>query len=405
MAASPSKTVKIQVIALVALIAAWQSYQFAVTVNLRLADPEAALQRQPDDAFALAKVVKNKSRAAEEYVSDAADTSAAIQSLVKTPLSRSSLRIIGMNSAAAGEAQTAFAAMSLADRVSRRDTTAQIWLLERAAASDNFDAILRHYDAAMSVSPELGPILLPIMVDALQYRQVREGMRTYVLRQARWMPGFLSLASRDASLDNLVDLMRPVAGALSGEEYEPSVAQIIYRLAANSGEDAAMELAEAVWGDFDAEKFSDSSPSEATLDRRLGLLAWELGEDSGIQSRLNVNGAIEITMRPLSRGVVVRRHFPVEGGQTYNLMQRVNFKGEGGARLAWRGDCVTNSGSERIWEQALPTSMDAVTYRSEIAIPSQCNILALSLTGNGADGQLPTDASISEFSFSNNSAG
>jgi hypothetical protein len=77
-AASPSKTVKIQVIALVALIAAWQSYQFAVTVNLRLADPEAALQRQPDDAFALAKVVKNKSRAAEEYVSDAADTSAAI---------------------------------------------------------------------------------------------------------------------------------------------------------------------------------------------------------------------------------------------------------------------------------------------------------------------------------------
>lgn len=400
MAASPSKTVKIQVIALVALIAAWQSYQFAVTVNLRLADPEAALQRQPDDAFALAKVVKNKSRAAEEYVSDAADTSAAIQSLVKTPLSRSSLRIIGMNSAAAGEAQTAFAAMPLADRVSRRDTTAQIWLLERAAASDNFDAILRHYDAAMSVSPELGPILLPIMVDALQYRQVREGMRAYVLRQARWMPAFLSLAARDASLDNLVDLMRPVAGAWSGEEYEPSVAQIIYRLAANSGEDAAMGLAEAVWGDFDAEKFSDSAPSEATLDRRLGLLAWELGEDSGIQSRLNVNGAIEVTMRPLSRGVVLRRHFPVEEGQAYNLTQRVNFKGEGGARLVWHGDCVTNSGTQRIWEQSLPAAGQAVTYRSAIVVPLDCGMISFTLRGSGPDGQRSASATIGELTLS-----
>lgn len=394
-----SRLAKIQLFGLISLFAAWQSYQFALSVNLRVSDPELALQRDPDDAIALAKVVKNKSREAEEYVSDAADTSRAIQSLIGNPLSRSSLRIIGMNESSAGDAQKAFAAMSLASKVSRRDTTAQVWLLERAAADNDFEAILRHYDAAMSVTPELGPVLQPVMVDALQYQDVRDAMVGYVNRQARWMPGFLNLASREAALEDVIDLTAPIAVALSGEEYEKSIARIIYRAAQDGDWEGAMDYAEAVWADFDAGAFSESAPNKTTLDKRLGLLAWELFEDNGIQASLDMNGGVQVTIRPLARGTVVRRHIPVKGGQTYTLTQRVNFDGASGARLAWRGDCVTTTASSRVWEQTLPSAARMTTYRSSLNIPEDCSILALSLEGNGADGQQNVYAKFDEISF------
>ena len=156
-----------------------------------------------------------------------------------------------MNESLAGDAQKAFAAMSLASKVSRRDTTAQVWLLERAAADNDFEAILRHYDAAMSVTPELGPVLQPVMVDALQYQDVRDAMVGYVNRQARWMPGFLNLASREAALEDVIDLTAPIAVALSAEEYEKSIARIIYRAAQDGDWEGAMDYAEAVWADFE----------------------------------------------------------------------------------------------------------------------------------------------------------
>ena len=105
-----------------------------------------------------------------------------------------------------------WAAMALSSRTSRRDTLAQIWLLEKAAEQNDFDALLTHYDAAVTVTPELASVIHPILVATLKYETARSALKPYIRRSARWMPGFLNIASRDAAVGDLVDLLSTFVG-------------------------------------------------------------------------------------------------------------------------------------------------------------------------------------------------
>lgn len=395
---SPAKAATI---ALLTIFAAWQAYQFAFVVNLRMSDPQAALDRSPGDALALSSSVSRRIGEAGKYAASRQDVRDAMLSLTRNPLSRSSLRIIGANADMEGDGSRALEGMALSDRVSRRDTMAQVWLLERAAARNDAGDVMRHYDAAVSVTPQLGPLLHPILVGEMGDVRLRNAIAPYAQREARWMPGFLDRASRDADIDDLISVVEPAGRSLSGEEFEASVARSIFRVAQAGEWDRAMSVAEAVWSNFDAAEFGEAAFNDATADKRLGSLAWHVADGDGIEGRIGQGGGVEVLLRPLSRGQIARRTFPVIGGKAYELLQRVSFDGEGGARIAWRGECVRadNSGAIRVWDQTIPASGKAATYRSSITLPSECTMLSLTLDGSGPDGQRSAQVSITEFAF------
>lgn len=393
------------IIAVLAIVVAWQSYQFALVPNLRMVDPNAAIARNPGDPVALSKIVNKRIETAGSYQSNDDDLREAYRSLVNHPLSRASLRIIGMNADMEGDSATALQAMELSHRISRRDTFAQIWLLERAAAVDDFDGILEHTHASLSVTPELGVVLKPTLLAAIQYAEVRDVIQRYMVLNsrmrlsARWTLNFLGWASREGRIEDLLSLSLPVAQNLSGEEYRDPMARIIYRLAANGEWNEAMRLAEATWGNFDAVKFGKVEPSEATSDPRLGLLSWELAATGGIQAHLVPNGGFEVSLQPLSVGKIAQRSFPVSGGHTYTLRQRPDFHGGERVFMAWQADCISSDGAaaKRIWEQTVPVSQDPISYRSQIELPTECNLLELTLAGSGPDGQTAALLTVNEF--------
>ena len=337
-----------------------------------------------------------------EYTANLDHERKALASLKNNPLSRSSLRIIAMNADAAQNIPRARAAMALSSRTSRRDTLAQIWLLEKAAEQNDFDALLTHYDAAVTVTPELASVIHPILVATLEYDAARSALTPYIRRGARWMPSFLNIASRDAAVGDLVDLLSNTSAFVGEEALRQSINRILYRAAADGNWERVQSLMGAIWGDFDNTKFSITEPRVENSDNRYGALSWSLTSNGEIRTEIQkTNPGILITLQPLARGVVAARTLPVESPNTYTLTQRVDYKGASGTRVNWVADCilpVTNE-RQRIWEQTIPPARQPVTYRSEIEIPSNCYLMDLRLFGTGPEGQLPQTLSITDIAL------
>lgn len=396
------QTVRYAVAAVASLAAAWPAFEFALVSTLRVTDPASALEWRPGDGPALAKLVNRRIEKDRTYKANAEDTRTALRSLIATPLDRSSLRIIGLNAELNGDRARARSAMQLSDRVSRRDSLAQVWLLERAAERDDFEGFLAHYHAALSVTPELGEVLRPILVSAVKYPQVREAAQPYLRNNAPWAPAFLAKAAVDAEPGDAFDMTLPVARWLSGKQYQAAIAQMAFRLAANGRPGDALKLAEATWGDFDAKAFTSPAPNRVTTDERLGRLAWSLANGGGISVRTNDEGQLNVSIDPLARGSLASRDFPVQGGSDYTLTQRVKFSGRAErVRIAWRADCVAaaDEPARRVWDQPIPPRSEATTYRSTISVPAGCNLVTLTLSGTGPESQPPANLSLEQIEF------
>lgn len=402
MAASKRYLAKHIVVGSLSLAVAWQAYAFALVPNLRRSSPELALAYRPHDAASISKRVSARIKEAGAYASEPEDAANAVRSLIDTPLSRSSLRIIGMDAAELGKAGAARSAMILSHRLSRRDPWTEIWLLEQAAREDDFEGILTHYNAALAVNPELAPALNPILVEATVYPEVRLPLKKYLRTNASWTPGYLAAASKEADLDDLVDLVLPVSHHLRDEPFTPAISTILYRLAGNGRWDEAMRLADATWNDFDAAEFTKFAPGPASSDPRLGTLAWSFSSERGVSSTLTEDGGIDVSLSSLARGTIASRDIRIPVPGSYILTQRVELGGDGGsARIRWLAECISVSSgtAERVWEQTIPAASKATTYRSSISVPAGCNLLRLSLVGTGPEGQSEASLSVKNLEF------
>ncbi|WFL78729.1 hypothetical protein P7228_06605 [Altererythrobacter arenosus] len=390
------------VLILLAGFAAFSAYQFSRFSHLRVQNPVRAHAERPDDALALAKVVDKRVAEAQEIRVNDSENMQALRSLVAFPLSRSSLRIIGFGFADAGDQAKAEEAMILSNRVSRRDAWAQLWFIEQAAKVGDYQAAVDHYHAALSVKPRLEDVLIPPLVQTLSEREARQAIRPYLASRAPWSRAFVAHASANADPVDLLDLIGSNEDIFTVEENAQAATTLIYRLAAIGRWDKAMALASRIWSDFGVDEFSAPGVTRASIDERLGSLAWMLAREGGIDSRTMEDGKVEVTMSPLSRGMIIAREFPVRPNSDYRLSQRVNYSGSGAKpRLWWQGECIGEANGNRklIWEQRLPQDQTIGTYSSEIEADQNCNLLRISILGVGPESQLPATVILSNIGF------
>lgn len=376
-------------VAILALAGAYQAYRFSVLPNLRLTSPELALAQAPDDPVSISKQVQLRTKRAGTYTAEPSDIAAARRSLVRAPLSRSSIRILGMQAVQDGQTDRARALMQLANRVARRDPWVESWLIEDAARRGDYAGAVRHFHAAMSVNSDLAPGLNPLMVKAAKDRRIRAQLRPYLRRNARWTPGFVLEAAKTAELGDLIDLIGPVSEHLGAREYEAGLSRAIYRLAAADRWEQAMQVAESAWPTFDAAEFTRVGLTGASTDPRLGGLAWQLASGDGVDVTLDTAGGIEVTLEPLARAQIASRDIRIPGEGSYLLTQRTNFIGSvSDAALTWQGYCIgaTGTPTTQVLDETVPARAGSRTYRFPLNIPGNCALLSLRLAGRGADG-------------------
>ena len=385
-------------LATVAGYAAYCSWDDSRYAHLRLINAAAAHAERPTESFALGKVIDGRITRGDARPITDAEVRASRESLAQTPLSRTLLRIIGMEAEANGHAVRADAAMMLSNRVSRRDPLTQLWLIERSVRNEDMTSALRHYHAALSVRWELGEVLYPILAKAISFPEVRTALRPYVESRSRWVPAFLQQAIRDGNPADVAMLIIPIGEVMREESLHAVNAALISKLVEKGDLAIAMNVARSSIPALDAEALSSLGINKTTLDRRLGALGWSLAEEGRILAMENEEGGFDVEIAPLSRGLVASRSVSVRGGNSYSFGQTIRSSSpRTTAVLTWRAFCLSAQPKALIWEQRLADVSSTQRFRATIAIPPHCKGIELGLSAEGPDGQQPAHIGFESF--------
>lgn len=339
----------------------------------------------------LAKV--GEGEAAEINATDAAAIRA---SLIERPLNAQAIAVTGLSKiSASGSDQAANPFMALADRVSRRDPVSQVWMIESASAAGDVPAAIRHYNAALSVKPELGAVLFPVLSGALGFGEVRDALKAPIRAGAPWMPSFIATAAASGDLDGVLALVASAPERMKAPEYKQANAAILYRLVASGRLADAQKLARQVATDLPDSALTDFAITPATRDDRLGNLAWQLTDNEGISAAVEEDGTVSVELQPLTRGAILAREIPVAGGQQYEFRQTVaRTSGPAPSSLRWQATCSAVEGTPVVWSQLLPTEERPIQYKSIFKVPIECHVLKLELVTVGPEGQLSSSIRI-----------
>ena len=395
------RVVRIAGIALLLLGAAY-SIQNSAQSYLRKADPKVAYSADPSDGLAAINTFAAELKTNPQFIISNRDVDAVRASLVSRPLNASLLSFYGLRAASVGKSGLANALMASADTVSRRDAFSQLWMIEQKSGADDVRGAVRHYNALLSVHPAMQATLLPVLVSAVAYPEVRTAIRPYLGLETwwGWSAAFLDLASQRAEVGQYRDLVQPIAPRLSGDQYGASNARIIYRMLQSGLAGDAWKLFSLVAPDVDAAAFRTFAPNVANLDPKWLPLSWTLGQSDDISASVDGDGTIDVTVAPTARGMIASRDVSVVPSSTYLLGHRsINEPGSPRASLRWSIYCSAQSGPQLIVDRFVPAAANSKLVQLSVEVPENCNLVRFELSALGPEGQLSSVAKVTDLTF------
>ena len=384
------------------LVCAAYSGQNALQSYLREADPKSAYSAYPSDGQAAINFFASELHNNPQFVISGRDADAARASLVSRPLNASLLSFYGLRAASIGETGLANALMTSADMVSRRDAFSQLWMIEQKSGADDVKGAVAHYNALLSVHPTMQATLLPVLVSAVAYPEVRAAIRPYLNPETRWgwSGPFLDLASQRVEVDQYLDLVEPIASRLRTDGYAVINARIIYRMLQSGLAGDAWKLLALVAPDVDVGAFRAFAPSGANLDPKWQPMSWTLGQSDDISASADRNGTIDVTVAPTARGLIASRDVAVTSSSTYVLRHRSIYEpGSPRAPLRWNVYCVAQPAPELIVDRFVPANANTKLVQMSVEVPENCNLVRIELSTLGSEGQLNSMIKVTDLTL------
>jgi hypothetical protein len=382
------------------LVGAAYSSQNSLKSFMRAADPKAAYLADPLDGIAAVNAFAAELKDNPQFIISSRDADAVRASLARHPLNASLLSFYGLRAASIGQSGLANALMSSADAVSRRDAFSQLWMIEQKSGADDVKGALSHYNALLSVHPAMQATLLPVLVSAAAYPEVRAAIRPYLTPETRWSAPFLDLASQRAEVGQYQDLVEPIASRIRGDGYAVSNARIIHRMLQSGLADDAWKLFSLVAADVDVGAFRAFAPSGANLDPNWQLLSWVLGQSDDISASVDVGGTIDVTVAPTARGLIASRDVAVISSSTYVLRHRAIYEaGSPRPSLRWTAHCVAENGPQLIVDRFVPATANSKLVQLSVQVPGNCNLVRVELSALGSEGQLSSMVKITDLTL------
>jgi hypothetical protein len=396
-----SKAGRIVGMALLLAGAAYSS-QNAAQSYLREADPKSAYASDPSDGLAAVNAFAAELTTNPQFIISSRDAEAARTSLVNRPLNASLLSFYGLRAASIGQSGLASALMASADTASRRDVFSQLWMIEQKSGADDVKGAVSHYNALLSAHPAMQATLLPVLVSAVAYPEVRAAIRPYLNPEARWgwSGPFLDLASQRVEVDQYLDLVEPIASRLTVDGYSVSNARIIYRMLQSGLAGDAWKLFSLVAPNVDLAAFRTFAPNVANLDPKWQPLSWTLGQSDDISANVDGGGAIDVTVAPTARGLIASRDVAVAPSSTYVLGHRSMYEpGSPRASLRWSIYCSARNGPQLIADRFVPAAANSKLVQLSVEVPESCNLVRVELNALGSEGQLSSMVKITDLTL------
>jgi hypothetical protein len=343
-------------------------------------------------------------RRAEHYLSDAELFSAragavgsnALAALRNSPLDAIAMRQLGMV-AARQQADAGSAHWAAAERITRRDLSGQLLLIEKSAQDGDIAAALAHYDRALLTYPASSQQLYPVLAKALSDPEIRSGLKIYAKRS--WIPDFLGKAIElGGDPVAVTGMIADVRAQLAPRDTQLIVTTLIGQLVARGRYAAVCELVRQMPAGA-SRAIDQIALSPATSDPQLAPLTWALVNDGSFETALDAKGGLAVSVASERSGAIAQRVTLLAPGR-YEFTQVVSYaSGTPHAALSWNVRCLGDATSRPIWQQQLPLAAGDTTYRSAFAVPEDCTAQSWQLAALAAETQFASTATISGLSL------
>jgi hypothetical protein len=141
----------------------------------RSAAPQEIMHLWPWDALAPALVGSELLSSDLSSASSPRIAHLARLSLTHQVINPRALRLLGLHEDAHGRPTQARTLFQLAEHLSRRDPTTELWLIEDSVRHNDSRAALKHYDHLLRAHPDLQALLFAILSGALAVTRLRAG--------------------------------------------------------------------------------------------------------------------------------------------------------------------------------------------------------------------------------------
>lgn len=170
-----------------AVSAIWLTVAVGAASLLRFSQPDIALRFLPVDARA-------RTAAAEVMLGEPARMAEAkalaLGALRRDPTVVAAWRTLGLVAAASGRNAEAAAHFRTAERMSRRDSATQLWLIEERVRNDDVVGALRHYDIALRSSVRVQAVLIPVLLSATAEPALTRPLADLLAREPDWSAAY-----------------------------------------------------------------------------------------------------------------------------------------------------------------------------------------------------------------------
>lgn len=303
--------------------------------------------------------------------------------LRREPTAIPALVTLGLAAQARGDTTKAAQWFDYAEKLSRRDSQTQLWMIENAVARGDVPATLRHYDIALRTAPELATLLYPILATASADPQIRAALTRTLARRPAWgesFDNFLAANAADPATPALLFLALRRAGVTVPD---PARIGTINALVAHGRADDAWHYYVADHPDADPRRSRDPRFT-ATLAPT--VFDWVPANEVGISSAIQqgAEGGVFDFSAPSSVGGVLLRQAQFLPPGTY----RLSGHGDGieqadGARPYWQLTCADGREIGRV---VMPnSSQDNGTFTGTLQVPAGCPVQTLSLVARPSD--------------------
>jgi hypothetical protein len=359
-------------------------------------NPEAAVSLHLADAEALSAIAEMRGADAGRPGHDVEATRYAREALRAAPLDVRALRVLGLEADKAGGATRARMLMVIADRWSRRDSAAQLWLFEQAMMAGDWPNASLHADALLRRRWRLYTVLYPAMASALRdpaavapfaerLNEVPDWRRSFLSALAWKVPDpgvaarlFLALAAgpippTDEDDANLI-------GRYVGQG-DYSVARALWMRLLPRGSVGAADL--VYNGDF------GPAPGAAPFN-------WRLIQSGGVTAEIvpAADGAPALhVLAPAAKNTAAAEELISLPPGTYRLSGRALVEsGLTGDLFAWRVSCVAQPDTPIVEVRQASGSMGWRAFSADFQVGQGCVAQWLRLEGLAHTGFEPAEA-------------
>jgi hypothetical protein len=359
----------------------------AMVSATRVYQPATALAVNPADAVALA-VQADKAWGDAAAKGKALDVSkVAAQSLRSQAINPRAARLLAFGAEAGGNRARAEQLNLIAARLTRRESGAQLWLMENSIERNEVPAVLARYDTLLRTNTSMQALLYPKLALALSDPEINEEFVPYIREVPIWLGGFIDYAMGAENPDALSYAIRRAGGLPKGSDYRNREAILLGQLFARQKFAEGRAFFYTLKGS-DPRVPTSGAFTPSSVDQAFAPVSWKFESGSQFGAAVEKSGeahSIRAFATSGATGTAAYKFlFIPPGTYRFGSMQSVSVP-SANSRASWVLRCMSSADQAVIYQYDIIRSALAATPTTQVTIPANCPVQRLDLSLAGGD--------------------